>query len=235
MSTTIAAVDTENTIEHGVLIDLTLNGTTYYISNCYRPITYNSQTYQALAGFLSVSEIHNNITSSDSDIQIGLSAIPSVYIEKVLGQPIKGGIINIYRAFFDYSTQQVLAGQIYRRFTGTITNFSVQEDVDVNTQQPQATHSITVIASNILGILENKFSGRRTNKRDYQYDWDEAYFTNNITTDPSMDRVEALYNATFDFGRDYVARGTGVNNGGGITTGGGGVGGRDDNIETVER
>jgi len=36
MTTTISAVDTERKIEHGVLIDLTLDATTYYISNCYR-------------------------------------------------------------------------------------------------------------------------------------------------------------------------------------------------------
>ena len=51
MSVSIPAVG-GNVIEHGVLIDLTLNGTTYYISNCYKSITHNGNTYIALAGFL---------------------------------------------------------------------------------------------------------------------------------------------------------------------------------------
>lgn len=225
MTTVITAVDTETTIEHGVLIDLTLDGTTYYISNCYKPVTYNAQTYEGLAGFLTVSEIQSNIASSNDEIQIGLSAIPSTYISAILGQPIKGGEINIYRAFFNYSTQEVISGEVYKRFTGVITNFNVQEDVDINTQEPKATHTITVIASSILGVLENRYAGRRTNRRDYQINYSpELFFTSNITTDPSMDRVEALYNATFDFGLPYRAQGTGVNNGGG---GSGGSGGQD--------
>lgn len=235
MTTTIPAVDTENVIEHGVLIDLTLNGTTYYISNCYKAITYNSITYEALAGFLTVSEIQSTISSSDNDIQVGLSAIPNVYITAILGQPIKGGTINIYRAFFNYQTQEVIVGEIYKRFSGVITNFNVQEDINVEDGQPTATHTITVTASSILGILDTKFSGRRTNKRDYQYNWAEQYFTGSITSDPSMDRVEALYNATFDFGRDFVTRGIGVNNGG-TGAGAGQSGGRISDLgETQER
>ena len=135
MSTTIPAVDSGNIIEHGVLIDLTLNNQTYYISNCYKAIEWpvgSGKNYQALAGFLSVSEIQSNISNSNDDIQIGLSAIPSVYIEKILGYPIKGAEVVIYRAFFDYTTREVLTGEVYRRFNGVITNFNVQEDIDPN-------------------------------------------------------------------------------------------------------
>ena len=227
MTTAITAVDTETVIEHGVLIDLTLDGTTYYISNCYKPVVYNSNTYEGLAGFLTVSEVQSNIASTNDDIQIGLSAIPSVYISAILGQPIKGGEINIYRAFFNYQTQEIITGEIYKRFTGVITNFNVQEDIDATNAQPSATHTITVVASSILGVLENRYAGRRTNRRDYQYNWGETFFTSAITTDPSMDRVEALYNATFDFGLPYRAQGTGVNNGSGGGGAGGGSGGQD--------
>jgi hypothetical protein len=218
MTTTITEVASDNDITHGVLIDLTLNGTTYYISNCATNLTYNSNTYQALAGFLTVSEIQNNITNNGEELQIGLSAIPSIYISAILGQPIKGGEIVLYRVFFNNTTNIVT--NVYRRFSGIINNFAVQEDIDTTNAIPGATHTITVIASNIMGILENKFSGRRTNQQDYQINYSpELFFTSAITTDPSMERVEALYNASFDFGRPYVARGTGVNNGG---TGGSG-------------
>ena len=167
MTTAITAVDTEVRIEHGVLIDLNLNGTEYNISNCYKTITYNSKTYTALAGFLTISEIQSNISSTNDDIQIGLSAIPSAYISAILGQPVKGGEVSIYRAFFNYNTQEVITGEIYRRFNGIITNFSVQEDINA-TGDPTTTHTITVVASSILGVLENKFSGRRTNPDDFK-------------------------------------------------------------------
>jgi len=278
MSTTITQVDGNN-IEHGVLIDLTLDGTTYYISNCYKEVVYNGNTYQALAGFLTVSEIQSNISNANDEIQVSLSAIPPTYIAATLSEPIKGGEINIYRAFFDYTTQEVITGAIYRRFTGIISNYSVQEDLDATTMTPEVNHTITIIASSIMGVLENKISGRRTNKQDYALSWTELPITNKLITaissnvltsgshglavgqqikylditqlgltqnqvyyviapvaantfklsatlggasltltngsglsldwyyvDPSMDRVDALFNSSFDFGKDYVSR-----------------------------
>jgi hypothetical protein len=210
MTTLISAVDNERSVEHGVLIDLTLDGTTYFISNCYKNITYGGNTYEALAGFLTVSDIQNNITNANDEIQISLSAIPPEYIAATLGQPIKGGELNIYRAFFDYTTQEVITGEIYRRFTGIISNFSVQEDVDVVNAEPSVNHTITIIASSIMGVLENKISGRRTNRQDYQVVWPEL---SNSASDPSMNRVEVLFNSSFDFGKPYVAQAASTVNG----------------------
>jgi len=226
MTTTISAVDTERSIEHGVLIDLTLDGTTYYISNCYKNITHNGNTYQALAGFLTVSEIQSNISNANDEIQVALSAIPPTYIAAVLGEPIKGGELNIYRAFFDYTTQEVISGQIYKRFAGIISNYSVQEDIETLSQDIGVTHNITIIASSIMGVLENKYTGRRTNRQDYQIEYAEL---NNSDTDPSMDRVETLFNSSFDFGKPYVAQAASE------VKAGGGSGGRGTSVAQAER
>lgn len=199
MSTTITQVD-NNSIEHGVLIDLTLDGTTYYVSNCYKEIVHDGNTYQALAGFLTVSEIQNNISNANDEVQVTLSAIPPTYIAATIDTQIKGGEINIYRAFFDYTTQEVITGAVYRRFTGIISNYSVQEDINTAGQTPEVNHTITIIASSIMGVLENRVSGRRTNQEDYQIVWAEL---GNSATDPSMNRVEALFNSSFDFGKPY--------------------------------
>jgi hypothetical protein len=305
MTTTITQVDNRS-IEHGVLIDLTLDGTTYYISNCYKSIDYDSgsgsHTYEALAGFLTVSEIQSNISNANDEIQVSLSAIPPTYIAATLNEPIKGGEINIYRAFFDYTTQEIITGAIYRRFTGIISNYSVQEDLDATTMTPEVNHTITIIASSVMGVLENKISGRRTNKQDYALSWTELPITNKLITaissnvltsgshglavgqqikyldttqlgltqnqvyyviapvaantfklsatlggasltltngsglsldwyyvDLSMDRVDALFNSSFDFGKDYVPRAASTVGG---TNGGGGSNGNfnDDNV-----
>ena len=175
---------------------------TYYISNCYKAVTHSGKTYQALAGFLTVSEIQNNISNANDEIQVSLSAIPPNYIAAVLGTQIKGGDINIYRAFFDYRTQQVLANAVYKRFTGVISNYSVQEDLNVEGASPDVNHTITIIASSIMGVLENKISGRRTNQEDYQIFWPELNNVN-YAADPSMNRVEVLFNSSFDFGKPY--------------------------------
>jgi hypothetical protein len=208
-------------------------GVTYYISNCYTPVSYNGNTYQALAGFLQVSEIQNNISNANDEIQVGLSAIPSIYIASVLDTQIKGGEINIYRAFFDYDTQLILASGVFKRFAGIISNYAVQEDVDFAGYSPEVTHTITIIASSIMGVLENKVSGRRTNKEDYQIVYDEL---GNSSTDPSMNRVDALFNSSFDFGKPYKGGAASTVNGGknsGATGSSGGNGNfNDENVPT---
>lgn len=236
MSTNIPAVDTERSIEHGVLIDLTLIDPTtnlpitYYISNCWKSISYGGNTYQALAGFLTVSEIQSNISNANDEIQVSLSAIPPGYIASVVGTQIKGGEVNIYRAFFDYKTQEVITGEIYKRFTGIISNFAVQEDINTLASIPEVNHTITITASSIMGVLENMVSGRRTNKEDYQIVWPEL---NNSATDPSMNRVEALFNSSFDFGKPYKGNAASTVSGG--NTNGGGNTGNSDNQTSGER
>jgi hypothetical protein len=185
---------------------------------------YDGNTYQALAGFLTVSEIQNNISNANDEVQVSLSAIPPIYIEKTLGSPIKGGEINIYRVFFDYTTQEVITNAVYKRFTGIISNYSVQEDINVTAQTPEVNHTITIIASSIMGVLENKVSGRRTNKDDYEIEWPELNNVYNVL-DLSMDRVDTLFNQSFDFGKPYVGQAASTVGAGGGGGGGGGNGG----------
>jgi len=228
MTQTIAAV-ASNKIEHGMLLEITLqtdadNYTTYYISNCYKDIVYNNgtgdHTYTALAGFINVGELQQDISASNNEISVSLSAIPPEYITAVLGAQIKGGNIKIFRVFFDSATQEVavISGvkQIFQRFNGFITNYSANEDVSVNAQGGDITHTITIQASSINGILENRVAGRRTNRKSYQYRYDDrvvSYVVGtgitlgiqvigaDITSDPSMNRIETLHDATFDFGK----------------------------------
>ena len=66
-----------------------------------------------------------------------------------------------------------------------------------------------------MGVLENRVSGRRTNQEDYQIVWAEL---GNSASDPSMNRVEALFNSSFDFGKPYkgnAASSVNSNGGGG--------------------
>lgn len=211
MSQTIEAVDTERHIQHGILLDLTLNNTTYYLSTCYGNLVYNGNTYTGLAGYLNISEIQSNIQNSNDEIQISLSAFPADYLDLVVDTPIKGGSVNVYRAFFDNTTNELITSptaQVKKRFSGIINNYAVQEDVEVSASSGAVNHTITIICSSLMGWLENKISGRRTNQQDYQNLFanptENSYINvNTIQTDPTMDRVQALYNANFDFGRPY--------------------------------
>ena len=76
MATTIAPVNEQN-IRHALLMDLTLGATTYYISSAYKPITYNGNAYTELGAFLALSEIQEDIKTTNGDIGITLMGIPS--------------------------------------------------------------------------------------------------------------------------------------------------------------
>lgn len=209
MAQTIAAVNSPG-IEHGVLIDLSLPdpttgaATLYRISNCYTNVVYNGNTYTALGGFLQVTDIQGDLQNTNSDITLGLSAIPAEYIEAIMKREIKGGTIRIYRVFFDTATQQVqtISGvqQVFLRFDGIINNFAIQEDI-ASYQTADVTHTISVSASSILSVIENRVAGRRTNEQSYQTYFAEQNITGSITSDPSMSRVVALRAASFDFGK----------------------------------
>ena len=100
MATTITPVQQDHIVSI-LMIDLTLDGTTYYITNAYKPVTYNSNTYQELGSFLSIDTLTDDIKTTNGDIGITLSGIPSQanYINLVLTTKIKGGSVIIRRGF----------------------------------------------------------------------------------------------------------------------------------------
>jgi hypothetical protein len=82
-----------------------------------------------------------------------------------------------------------------------------------------------------MGVLENKVSGRRTNQQDYQIYYTEID-NNNYAFDQSMDRVDTLFNQSFDFGKPYTGKAASTVDGGG---GSGGNIGNSDNQTSGER
>tara|TARA_R100001460_G_scaffold38649_1_gene73176 strand:+ start:10762 stop:11403 length:642 start_codon:yes stop_codon:yes gene_type:complete len=204
MATTITPVQQDH-ISSCLLVDLTLDGTTYYISGAYKPVTYNSNTYTELGSFLQVSEFQEDIRTTNGDISLTLSGIPSEqnYLSLILTTPVKGGNISVYRGFYDTTTHELDTSQVYKRFQGVITNFAIQEDF---TPGSTLTNSVTVTCASINAILENKINGQRTNPDDR----DRLF-----PSDAVFDRVPQLYNISFDFGKEYQGYGYGGGGGGG--------------------
>jgi hypothetical protein len=207
MAQSITAVNSPG-IEHGVLIDLTLPDQItglpiiHRISNCYTNVIHNGNTYLALGGFLQITDIQGDLQSTNNEITLALSAIEPDYIEAIMKQEIKGGALKIYRVFFDTVTQEVITGQVFLRFDGVINNFAIQESTSNSGNfSPELTHTITVTASSIQGVLEGRTSGRRTNQQSYQKFYPEQFITNAIAVDPLMNRVVTLRAASFDFGK----------------------------------
>jgi hypothetical protein len=224
MSTSIPAVQGTH-IYPVTLIDLDLNGNVYYLTDAYKPYTVGSNTYTELGAFLNVTTVDENLRATNGDISIGLAGIPSNstgsevnYIQLILDEPIKGGNVTLKRAFMDTNTMELNTSDVYTRFKGVITNFTVDEQYNFLSKKND--YGVTVSVASINTILESKIVGQRTDPVDRQ-----RFFT-----DKSFDRIPDLYLSTFDFGKEGTNGGN--YSGGG---GGGGTGGNDRSRNVRER
>lgn len=209
MSTTITEVQGTN-IAPISLIDLQLGANVYYLSSNWKPVTVNSNTYSELGSFLSVSSIDDNLKYNANDLTLTLSGIPSGenYLQQILENPVKGGNVTLTRAFVNPTTYE-LTGNEYIRFKGVITNFKIDEQVNILSKQMD--YAVTVTLASQLTVLSNKISGQRTNPEDRK---------RLFPADRSFNRIPILFNTSFDFGKEYVTGG-GYGGGGDNRDGGG--------------
>ena len=196
----------ESAIKHVMLVDLEVNGVNYYLSNAYAPLTYAGNNYTQLGYFMGVSDFQGDLKVTNNAITVSLSGVPSddgspSYMALALNSNLKGSKISIYRAFFNISTGQYDPAQVYQRFNGYVSNFSLSENWDQDNKL--TSNTISIQCSSIHAIMEKKYSGRRTNDGDQQY-----WFAN----DTGMYRVKRLVDTQFDFGKPYVAPTSPVDN-----------------------
>lgn len=208
MTTIITPLQQPN-IKHCLLIDLEVNETVYYISNAYAPVTYNGHTYTQLGHFMGIGDIQDDLKATNNQLSLTLSGIPPDdgspnYMSVVLNSNLKGSKIRIYRAFFNVASGNYDATQVYLRFDGYISNYSLNENWDQDNLL--VSNTIGIQCSNVHAIMEKQYGGRRTNDADQQY-W--------FPGDTGMYRVKTLSDSQFDFGKPYVAPSTGGGGGGG--------------------
>jgi hypothetical protein len=192
----MAAYDAQ-TIRHGMLIDLNVNGTVYYLSNLYSTLTWNGHEYQTMGSFLNITEMQNDLRATNNQLSVGLSGIPinddaPDFLNVVLNSKVKGSRIQIYRVFFNPNTLTII--DVYQRYNGYVSNYSLSENWD---QEDRLTsNSINLACSNVNAIIERQYAGRRTNPGDQ-----EKWYPN----DTGMYRVKLLADTQFDFGRKLEA------------------------------
>ena len=189
MPTTITPLQGTH-IKHNLLVDLTVNETTYYLSSAYKEITYNSNNYTALGYLLNVETMTDSITGGNNDITITLSGIPTnpSMMGLVLTSAVKGSLIKIYRAFED-NTGDPIGDGVYLRYKGYVSNYQITEETSTNDR----TNIVSLQCSNTNSILEKRITGRRTNP---------ASMKRFFSSDTSFDRVPTLHNTAFDFGKE---------------------------------
>jgi hypothetical protein len=154
-------------------------------------VTINSESYVGLGKLLNITSTTSELKGSTSSVTVSISGIPDSSIAEIINSRMKGCPIKIYRVVFDpvTGTQLAITGNPAGRFFGIVSNYSLEEDYNID--ERTSTNTISLICSSNMGFLENKISGRKTNpesmKRFYP-------------TDVSMDRVPNLVGANFNFG-----------------------------------
>jgi hypothetical protein len=121
-----------------------------------------------------------------------LTGIDPTNIGIILGNQIKGSLIEIWRGFFDSNNQIITTPtqQFFKRYQGIINSVSISEDFNTEHRTRVATCSIS--CSSMRRILENRMSGMKTNQNAWQFVYG--------TSETSMNRVSQIANTYFDFG-----------------------------------
>lgn len=153
--------------------------------------TINGEEYLGLGKLVSVTASNSELRSSSNQVSVTISGIPQSAIAEILNSKIKGSPLRIYRVLFDPITGEKLdiATNPLIRYRGFISNYTLQEDYDV--VKRTATNTILLVCSSSIDMLNNKYSGRKTNP-----ECENKYFP----ADKAMDRVPTLQNSTFNFG-----------------------------------
>lgn len=165
MSTSIPAVGA-NQVNSATFIDLQLGGTTYYITDAYKPMTINSNSYTQLGILLDVSEITYDYKTTSGTMTFSISGVPNTpdFLQLIENTEIKGGDVEIRRAFFDPVDSDVIAGEDYLRFKGIVSNYGIEEETNII--EGRATNTIIFECASTFAILEKKIAGQRTNGSD---------------------------------------------------------------------
>ena len=190
--TTINAV-TGSQINHAEFVKLTVGtaGTVYTFCNAAAPITVGGNTFANLGALLNVGDVQRDIKATSDDMTIQLTGIDPSNIGIILGNQIKGSVVEVWRGFLDSNNQIITSPttQFFKRYQGIINSVSINEDFNSQLRTRVATCSIA--CSSMRRILENRISGVKTNQKSWQ-----VFYPG----DTSMNRVLEIANTYFDFG-----------------------------------
>lgn len=193
----IPPVDGTNNIRYAFFVRITSPDGTYRFASTPSALTItevDAEPFSALGQLVQVGDAQRDIKSTSNETTFTLVGIDPAMLGLVLGQQIKGSQIEAWYGFFN--TDGVLlttggTGGLYQFFNGYISSFSISE------QWMEEARSfvgvVTVSASSIQLILQNRTAGRYTNESSFQ-------FFN--AGDLSMSRVAFISNVNYYFGKD---------------------------------
>jgi hypothetical protein len=157
----------------------------------------DSTAFSAVGTLIKVGNVQRDIKSTSNETTVTLVGIDTSMLGFVLGQAVKGSAIQMWHGFYDTDGALITSGGsggLYQFFSGYITSFQISEQWMEEARMYVGT--ITVAASSIQLILQNRIAGRYTNNNSWQ-------FFN--PGDTSMNRVPFIQNINYYFGKDAPA------------------------------
>lgn len=196
MSEVITPVENTNNIRYADFVRVISPDGTYRFSTAPSSLTISAvdaQPFNALGQLVRVGDVQRDIKSTANETTFTLVGIDTAMLGFVLGQQIKGSQIQAWKGFFDTNGALITTGGqggLYQYFNGYISSFSISEQWMEDVRMFVGV--ITVSASSIQLILQNRVAGRYTNDNSWQF------FNSG---DTSMDRVPFITNINYYFGK----------------------------------
>jgi hypothetical protein len=153
----------------------------------------DATAFSAVGVLIKVGEAQRDIKSTANETSVTLTGIDTATLGWVLGQNVKGSQIEMWHGFYNTANELITTGGVgglYQFFNGYISTFSISEQWMEEIRMYVGT--ITVSASSIQLILQNRTAGRYTNNNSWQ-------FFN--AGDTSMNRVNFIQSINYQFGK----------------------------------
>lgn len=141
------------------LVKLSFDDVSYFLSDAYIPVTYDSNTYTPTGSFLAFSDIVETNEANIETISISLSGVDTTYVNLFLAGGYLDRTVEIYKAFLDSS--DALVSDPLLIFSGRLNNPVIKEDVDAGT-------STVAVQASSLFVDFDRINARFTNNESQQ-------------------------------------------------------------------
>ena len=192
----IIPIQNTNNIRIADFVRVTTASATYRFATTPNVLTIpavDALPFDALGSLVKVGDVQRDIKSTANETSITLVGLDTALLGWVLGHDIKGSLIEMWHGFFDENNELITTGGtggLYKFFTGYISSFQISEQWMEEARQ--YTGVISVSASSIQIILQNRTAGRYTNDNAWQF-WNNG--------DTSMNRVNFIETINYAFGK----------------------------------
>lgn len=191
----ISPVVGTNVIRYADFVRITTGSAVYRFSTAPYAITVpaiDALPFNGLSQLVKVGSAQRDIKSTANETTVTLVGIDTANLALVLGADIKGAEVEMWHGFFD-SNNQLITGAglgLYQFFNGYINSFSISEQYVEEVRGYLG--MVTISASSIQLILQNRTAGRYTNNPSWTF-WNSA--------DNSMNRVNFIQTINYQFGK----------------------------------